>query len=155
MNSFRKLENSDFQILFAWLREPHVTEWWDDGDDTIEKVKSHYSRDMDTVFRFILQSDSGNPIGYFQFYLEQDNVVGIEQFIGDGSLLNMGVGTRAVKGFLEMILKNHYPKTIVVDPDPSNKRAIRCYQKAGFVFQEIKIGIDGQEAYIMKMDFDV
>jgi aminoglycoside 6'-N-acetyltransferase len=155
MNSFRTLENSDFQILFAWLQEPHVMEWWDDGDDTIEKVKSHYTSDMDTVFRFILQSDSGNPVGYFQFYLEQDNVIGIDQFIGDSSLLNMGVGTRAVKGFVEMILKNHHPKAIVVDPDPTNKRAIRCYEKAGFVFQEIKIGIDGQEAYIMKMDSDV
>jgi aminoglycoside 6'-N-acetyltransferase len=155
MNSFRTLENSDFQILFAWLQEPHVMEWWDDGDDTIEKVKSHYTSDMDTVFRFILQSDSGNPVGYFQFYIEQDGVIGIDQFIGDSSLLNKGIGTAAVKGFVEIVNRNRSPESIIVDPDPTNKRAIRCYEKVGFVFQEIKIGIDGKQAYIMKMDTNV
>lgn len=155
MISFRALEDSDFKTLFGWLQEPHVMEWWNDGDDTIEKVKTHYTSDTDTVFRFILQSDSGHPIGYFQSYLEQDGVIGIDQFIGDSSLLNEGIGTAAVKGFVEIVNRDRSPESIFVDPDPTNKRAIRCYEKAGFVFQEIKIGIDGKQAYIMKMDTNV
>ncbi len=155
MNTFRALEKSDYQCLFSWLQEPHVMEWWNDGDDTIKKIKAHYSRDPETVFRFIYQSDTGHPLGYFQYYLEQDNVVGIDQFIGDSTLLNKGIGTAAVKEFTELVIKNRKPSSIILDPDPTNKRAIRCYEKVGFVFQEITIGDYGDPAYIMKLDTNV
>lgn len=155
MNSFRALEDSDLEVLFRWLQEPHVKEWWDDGDDTIERVIAHYTGDTDTVSRYILQSDAGDPLGYFQFYLEQDNVIGIDQFIGECSLLNMGIGTAAVKEFVKMIVNNRNPKAIIVDPAPANRRAIRCYEKAGFEFLKIEIGKDGDPAYIMKMDVNL
>jgi len=155
MVSFRKFRDSDFEIMLKWLQEPHVKEWWDDGDDTIEKVTGHYSRDPDVVSRYILLSDLNLPIGYFQFYLESGNVVGIDQFIGDKTLLNRGVGTEAIKNFLSMIYDEINPATVVVDPEPSNRRAIRCYEKVGFRYAELSVGEDGKEAYLMRMDRDV
>ena len=155
MSSFRTLQDSDFQTLFSWLQEPHIKEWWNDGDDTIEKVESHYSRDPESVFRFIFQSDLGEPLGYFQYYIEQGNVVGIDQFLGNSSLLNKGIGTAAVKAFTELVIKYCSPNSIILDPDPKNKRAIRCYEKAGFVFHKIKLDNNGNQAYIMKMDTNV
>jgi len=38
MLSFRPLLPADFPLLLAWLSRPHVKEWWDDGEDTLEKV---------------------------------------------------------------------------------------------------------------------
>jgi RimJ/RimL family protein N-acetyltransferase len=154
MISFRKLEETDFETLFNWLQQSHVKEWWDDGDDTIEKVRMHYSSDADVVTRFVLLSDTKHPIGYFQFYIEASDVIGIDQFIGEVSLINRGLGTNAVKPFVQLIQDSNQLKTIIVDPETENHRAIRCYEKAGFRFEKLGIGEDGKQAYFMRMDTD-
>jgi len=51
MIRFRKLEDSDLKLMFHWLQQPHVKEWWNDGDDTIDKVKAHYFEPEDNVDR--------------------------------------------------------------------------------------------------------
>jgi len=155
MVSFKKFRDSDFETMYRWLQKPHVKEWWNDGDDTIEKVTDHYSKEDDLVSRYILQSESLEPIGYFQFYIESAGVVGIDQFIGEESFLNKGVGTEAVKMFVEMISCDLDPRMIIVDPEPNNRRAIRCYEKVGFQFAELRVGEKGKEAYIMRMERDV
>ena len=154
MVAFRNFRDSDFETMFRWLQKPHVKEWWDDGDDTIEKVIDHYSKETDVVSRYILQSDIHEPIGFFQFYFESEGVVGIDQFIGEESLLNKGIGTEAVKIFVEMINSDLNPNVIIVDPEPGNKRAIRCYEKVGFHFTEVSVGENGKEAYFMRMERD-
>ena len=155
MSTFRKLEEADFELLFNWLQQPHVKEWWDDGDDTIAKVKLHYTKGADTVTRFLLLSDNKEPVGYFQYYVEPYGVIGIDQFLGDVSLINKGLGTKAVMAFSKLIRETKQPTTIIVDPEPENHRAIRCYEKVGFRYAELSVGEDGKEAYLMRMDRDV
>ncbi|HIE86424.1 MAG: GNAT family N-acetyltransferase [bacterium] len=155
MVSFRPLKESDYPLLFDWLQRPHVKEWWDDGDDTLAKVSRHYSSDPDTTFRYIVQSDDSSPIGYIQYYLEPDEVVGVDLLIGEPALLNQGIGTEVITTFVEMVYSWRDPKKIVIDPEPENIRAIRCYEKAGFVFDKIGLGEDGKQAYFMLMDRDV
>jgi RimJ/RimL family protein N-acetyltransferase len=36
--TLRRLSDTDFPLLLAWLAKSHVKQWWDDGDDTLEKV---------------------------------------------------------------------------------------------------------------------
>lgn len=152
MVTFRKFSKSDFIQLFEWLQEPHVKEWWDDGDNTIEKVIKHYSSEANKVYRYILLSNDKKPIGYFQYYLKSKELVGIDQFIGYKSFLNKGVGTEAIKLFIDIIISDLNPSSIIIDPEPTNCRAIRCYEKVGFKFSEITSGQDGKEAYIMRYD---
>jgi RimJ/RimL family protein N-acetyltransferase len=154
--SFRPLTPDDYPLLLDWLQRPHVKEWWDDGDDTLEKVAAHYS-DPDAE-RFILLSqeaggtDAARPIGYFQSYLEDEGVVGIDQFIGEADLLNRGLGTAAVRAFLQLVIARQNPRRIILDPEPENARAIRCYEKAGFRHYETVLTEDGKRAYMMKID---
>ena len=155
MVSFRPLEESDFPLLLDWLQRPHVKEWWDDGDDTLAKVSQHYSRDPDTTFRFVIQSDDSHTIGYIQYYLESGDVVGIDLFISELALLNRGLGTEVTTTFVNMIKEQLNPMKIVIDPEPENHRAIRCYEKAGFVLDRIGLGEDGKQAYFMFMERDV
>lgn len=154
MISFRPLEESDYQFLLTWLQRPHVKKWWDDGDDTLTKVSRHYSSDPDTTFRYIFESDGHRPIGYIQYYLEPERVVGIDLFIGEPAFLNQGIGTAVVTAFVEMVCARCDPKKIVIDPEPMNTRAIRCYEKVGFVFAEIGLGEDGKQAYFMNIERD-
>ncbi|WP_353733564.1 GNAT family N-acetyltransferase [Rossellomorea vietnamensis] len=53
-------------------------------------------------------------------------------FIGESELFNKGIGTKMVKEFINQIIQEDAPDFIVLDPSKENKRAIRCYEKAGF-----------------------
>ncbi len=59
-------------------------------------------------------------------------VLGIDQFLCNGCRLGQGLGTRMVSAFLKKLLAEPGVIKIQTDPDPSNIRAIRCYDKAGF-----------------------
>lgn len=135
MITFRPLVGADFPTLLSWLQRSHVKEWWDDGDNTLEKVALHYARDPDNAKRFIALLD-GQEIGYFQYHRFGDGHIGTDQFLADHRRLSKGLGTCCLVAFIDMIDSNEAPILISVDPHPKNKRAIRCYQKCEFVHEE-------------------
>ncbi len=155
MFRFRTLTTGDFPLLLEWLSKEHIRRWWNDGDDTLEKVAQHYGKKETDVARFILvELETGveKPIGYFQYYLVSDGTIGIDQFIGDENRINRGVGEKAVRMFVELILRECKPTSIILDPSPDNKRAIRCYEKVGFRHYETKKAEDGSSTYMMRLD---
>lgn len=155
MLKFRPLGADDFPLLLEWLSKEHVKEWWNDGDDTLEKVVRNYGEEETSLERFILVGsfDSGEkPIGYFQYYLIPDGSIGIDQFIGEEECIDRGVGTNAIEMFCEMIMREREPTSIILDPSPENKRAIRCYEKAGFKHYETKAGEKEGLAYMMRFE---
>jgi RimJ/RimL family protein N-acetyltransferase len=123
----------------------------------LEKVALHYGA-KDEAMRFVLVEVKENlekPIGYFQYYLDyfaSDGLIGIDQFIGEENYLNKGVGTNTIKMFVEMIVRQHNPTAIIIDPSPENKRAIRCYEKVGFEYYETKKDENGDAAYMMRLE---
>jgi RimJ/RimL family protein N-acetyltransferase len=142
-------------LLLDWLSREHVRQWWDAGEDTPEKVARNYGEQEEGLARFILiEAEDGaeKPIGYFQHYLAADGSIGIDQFIGEEDYLNLGIGTKAIRIFVEMIMREQDPASIILDPSPENKRAIRCYEKVGFKYYETKEGEEGVLAYMMRLD---
>ena len=155
MYKFRKLLPKDFPTMLEWLSEEHVMEWWNDGDDTLEKVTLHYGKQDEDVRRFILIEEKEGVeknIGYFQYYFTSDSEIGIDQFIGEKDYLSRGVGEKAIKSFIELIKRKHNPKQIILDPSPENKRAIRCYEKVGFVHYETRKNENGEPVYMMRLE---
>ncbi len=141
--------------MLKWLSKDHVKQWWDDGDDTLEKVVSHYGGESGDVVRFILferDEDGEKPIGYFQYYFAPDGSIGIDQFIGEEDRINKGVGEKAIRMFIELIMERHKPTRIILDPSPDNKRAIRCYEKLGFKHYATEKTGDGHWGYMMRLD---
>lgn len=156
MLKFRPLTSDDFPLLLEWLSKEHVKQWWDAGEDTPEKVAHNYGEEEEGLERFILveADESGEkPIGYFQHYHVPDGSIGIDQFIGEEDYVNRGVGTQAIRMFVEMIMREHEPTSIILDPSPENKRAIRCYEKVGFRYYETTEGVEGGLAYMMRLDY--
>ena len=86
----------------------------------------------------------GMPIGYIQSYVamgsgegwwegeEDPGVRGIDQFLAHAEQLGQGLGTRMVRAFVQQLFADPSVTRIQTDPSPENKRAIRCYEKAGF-----------------------
>lgn len=155
---FKPVTSDDFPLLLGWLAKPHVKEWWDDGDDTLEKVAQHYGAPSATTKRFIIiQHDAlgtrgEHAVGYLQYYLLADNGAGIDVFIGEEHLLGKGLGPQIIHAFLELLVTHHNPAYILVDPSPSNERAIRCYEKIGFRYDATVATNDGKQAYLMKIN---
>jgi RimJ/RimL family protein N-acetyltransferase len=155
MLSFRPLRVTDFPLLLIWLANDHVKQWWNDGDDTLEKIVLHYGAEEPDVARFILVESTETEeraIGYFQYYVVSKEIIGIDQFIGEADRINQGIGTDAIELFLEMIITKHTPQQIILDPDSENKRAIRCYEKVGFVHYATEPTGNGKSRYMMRFN---
>jgi aminoglycoside 6'-N-acetyltransferase-1b len=143
--TFQKLAVSDLTMLAEWLKRPHVCEWWD-ACQSLEEVHEKYLPrlvDESSVVPYFAYLD-GTPIGYIQSYVatatsdgwwpdEHDpGVRGIDQFLADEQRLRQGLGTRMVTEFVKVLFRDPSVTKIQADPAPTNARAIRCYEKAGF-----------------------
>ena len=135
---FRPMTAADLPTIKRWLETPHVAEWWHDPAEQFELV----SGDLDhpEVAQFIVAVDE-QPFAYLQCWRlmnwanclgpQPDGTRGLDQFIGEAGMLGCGHGSAFVRAFAGRLLANGVPR-LVMDPDPSNARAIRAYEKAGF-----------------------
>ena len=145
---FRPMLETDVPLLHEWIQRPHVAEWWGGRGASahLEDTKRKYLprlRDSSSV-KCHLAILHGEPIGFIQSYVAlgcgdgwwQDEtdpgVRGIDQFLGDGSKLGQGLGTRMVTAFVRKLFEDPSATRVQTDPNPVNGRAIRCYEKAGF-----------------------
>ncbi len=141
--SFKPITKKDVPLLLKWFKEPHVIKWWptpkEDEDFFAHFLKRIRSKD---TFAYLVLLDN-EPIGYIQYYLidKQKNpwlpelpekIVGTDQFIGRPELIGKGLGPEFIKEFIESILFTKEIDAVIVDPEPKNKAAIRCYEKIGF-----------------------
>jgi len=152
--TFRPMAERDVPLLHDWIRRPHVAQWRGGGDSsaTLEATKRKYLPRLEdgSSIRGYFAWVNGEPIGFIQSYValgcgngwwedETDpGVRGIDQFLGDGSRLGQGLGTRMAAAFVRKLFEDPGVTTVQADPHPANGRAIRCYAKAGFrVFDRI------------------
>ena len=136
---FRPMSAEDLPLLRAWLARPHVRKWWGDPDEQFGLV----SGDMNepAMDQYIVSAEK-KPFGYLQCYrltdwnicfgAQPEETRGIDQMIGVPDMIGRGHGSGFIRVFIEDLLANGTPR-VVTDPDPENTRAIRAYEKAGFV----------------------
>jgi aminoglycoside 6'-N-acetyltransferase len=136
---FRAVTQKDMPLLAAWLAETHVREWWGDPDKGIAEIRQ--AMEEVSVEPLIVELD-GRPVAYLQSYdphLEDDHpyadqpfvTLGIDISIGEPDLLGKGHGSAIIAQFAEQLFEEGAPR-LIIDPDPTNVRAIRAYEKAGF-----------------------
>jgi aminoglycoside 6'-N-acetyltransferase len=146
--SFRAVTEDDLPMIAGWLADPHAAEWWEEGPEAgIAEIRE--AMDSISTEPLIVELD-GRPIGYLQSYdphLEDDHpyrdqpfgTLGIDVTIGIPELVGKGHGSRFIAQF--------------IDPDPSNLRAIRAYEKAGFKTFDTRHSVYGP-ALMMAKDAD-
>ena len=136
--TFHPMSAADMPLIRRWLEAPHVAEWWHDPE-TLEFVGGDL--DHPDLAQFIV-SHNDRPFAYLQCYQIGDWHVsfgpqpvgtrGLDQFIGEADMLGFGHGSSFIRAFIDQLFARGVPR-IVIDPSPSNARAIRAYEKAGFV----------------------
>ena len=126
---------------------PHWQEWWGESDSELAHI-CDMIEGKDTTRPFLFLVD-GKAAGYIQYWhvghhqnpswisrnpwladLPRD-AIGVDLAIGQDQDLSKGIGSAALVKFVT-ILKSLGHDTIIIDPDPDNKRAVRAYEKAGF-----------------------
>jgi len=158
--TFRPVTLLDVPKLHDWLNRPHVAERWDNAT-TLSEVEKRYQANLESnfVFPFIVELD-GKPIGFIQSYNaelvgdgwwlnEPSGTWGVDQYLGEEDLLEKGIGSQFIREFTDELLKKPEVKRVITDPAPDNKRAIRAYEKAGFVGIGITQTPDGP-AFLME-----
>jgi aminoglycoside 6'-N-acetyltransferase len=152
---FRSMTAADLPLVKRWLAEPHVVEWWGDTYEQFELVSGDL--EVEAMDQFIVETD-GRPFGYIQCYDPEvwpDSGLGdhprgtraIDQFIGEPAMVDRGHGSAFIRIFIGQLLASGTPR-VITDPDPVNARAIRAYEKAGFVRDRLVDTSEG-EALLM------
>lgn len=146
---FRPMAAADLLLIRRWLAQPHVAQWWHDAAEQFELV----SGDLDhpDVAQFIVLADE-KPFAYLQCYKLSDwttgfgpqpaGTRGLDQFIGESEMVGQGHGSAFIQAFADQLLASGTPR-VVIDPDPANTRAIRAYEKAGFIKDRVVETPDG------------
>lgn len=132
--------------MVKWLNDSKVLEFYGDSPLNLDEVISKYSPRVEGkhyVKPFILEYKN-EPIGYIQYYKiteaeykaydysENENIFGIDQFIGEVEYWNKGIGTLLVTLIVNYLVEHKKAGRVVMDPQTRNTRAIRCYEKCGF-----------------------
>lgn len=149
--SIRTLEPNDAELLEKWLSNPVVLEYYEGRDRPHDQtlVQQHFYDGADTVTRCVIIYESV-AIGYIQFYeIDEEekeeygyvefsgNIFGMDQFIGEPPYWNRGIGTRLIKDTVQYLINQNQAARIVMDPQAWNARAIRVYEKCGFVKKKL------------------
>jgi aminoglycoside 6'-N-acetyltransferase len=146
---FCPMSAADLPLIRRWLVQPHVAQWWHDPVEQFELV----SGDLDhpDVAQFIVTAEK-KPFAYLQCYHLSDwntgfgpqpaGTRGLDQFIGEPEMVSHGHGSAFIETFAGQLLAAGTPR-VVTDPDPNNARAIRAYEKAGFIKDRIVETPDG------------
>ena len=153
---FRPMSADDLPLIRDWLVLPHVREWWGDPDEQFGLVSGDMSEPA--MDQYVVSHDNV-PFGYLQCYRLTDwNICfgpqpeatrGIDQMIGAPEMVGRGHGSAFIGGFIENLLATGTPR-VVVDPDPGNARAIRAYEKAGFVREKLVDTPDGTSLLMVR-----
>ncbi|MCR8644361.1 acetyltransferase [Paenibacillus sp. N1-5-1-14] len=146
----RLLEDEDADLLVKWLSDPVVLEYYEGRDNPHDRalVQEHFYEDREGITSCIIEYDN-QPIGYIQMYTIDDEereingyaagtrVFGMDQFIGESTFWNRGVGTLLIQGAIEYLIHKRDADKIVMDPQAWNTRAIHVYEKNGFVKKKL------------------
>lgn len=140
---FEPITEAHFPLIHTWLNTPHVAVRWDSHTSMMDVVARFGEKITSDWQRVFIVSRDGQPFGYAQSYKayragdgwwpgEPNTTVGIDQFIGEVSLIGKGLGTEMVRQFSDWLLTEPGTGKVITDPEPDNERAIKCYRRAGF-----------------------
>jgi RimJ/RimL family protein N-acetyltransferase len=152
--TFEKASLKHKDIIFNWLAEPHMVEFWDNSqehkDDILNfidgrKVKSTY---FNGIFTYWIGSINGEPYSLIMsaevtgdendlwkaHTSKTGKTISIDFGIGNKDFLGKGLAAPTLKAFCQFYQNeiDGEVDTFFIDPDADNPRAAHVYDKAGF-----------------------
>lgn len=152
---FEKATLAHKDIIFEWLDEPHMKEFWDNSqehkDDILNFItgqKQHYfygttrywvGYRKNQPFCFLLSdelsADQEDLTELHRAHLSKGGkTISLDFGIGNRDFLGKGLAAPTLTAFTKFYQGDIDPKadTFFIDPDENNPRAQHVYEKAGF-----------------------
>ena len=162
--TLRLMTEHDLAMLYEWLNRSHIVEWWggEEARPTLADVQEQYLPSFSARVRHSIhcnaewRADWVCPVvrcSWKRGRMEEETdpgVRGIDQSLANASQLGKGLGTKLVRALVELLFNDPEVTKIQTDPSPSNLRAIRCYEKAGFERQGTVTTPDGPAVYMVQ-----
>jgi len=128
--SYRAATADDVTLLVEWHADPDVSRYWDDETFTEDEMRARLAREAVDVW---IVEDGGEPVGMLQSWWEADSPKrgGIDGFLVP-SARGRGVMPEVARQLAADLLARGWAE-VTVDPYEWNERAIRGWEKAGFV----------------------
>ncbi|HYM69333.1 MAG TPA: GNAT family N-acetyltransferase [bacterium] len=139
--TLRPVSDADLDALARWFGDPAFVVWWGGTPKRREEVAEKYLGVDPARQAFIVEAD-GMPIGYIQAWSDQPPDGGVDIVLVPEAQ-GRGLGVDAVRA-LSAHLRAAGWRQIIADPVARNRRAIRAFEKAGF----IKIGEQGEHVLL-------
>ncbi|MES2215575.1 MAG: GNAT family N-acetyltransferase [Pseudomonadota bacterium] len=154
--SFHEVTAKHLDTIFAWLKEPHIQEFWDNTqghkDDIINFTEGRKSPSpyCDGKYVYWIASVSGQPFAMLmtiketpedhqgsvklQHLSKTGHTYGIDYMIGDKDFFGKGYGARTLSEFIDFFRRecDASADTFIIDPASDNPKAKHVYMKAGF-----------------------
>lgn len=161
---FEPVTENDKPMLRDWLSTPDAQAWWGDPDHEIALI---YDGEKTGESRGYIVHSGNGPFAYIQSWPcaaqpdaaiadepwvrdQAPGTLGVDITIGRPDLLGKGLGSQTVRAFCQMLFDEGAPR-LIIDPDASNLRAVRAYEKAGFSPFDTFTNPDGSVTQLMEM----
>lgn len=152
---------TDYQLMQDWFSEPELQQfvWCDEkgeGPVPLSRIEEKYGgrvKAQKDVFLFFILLE-GAPIGFIQYYIQDERTIGLDMWIGEKANRSRGYGSKAL-GQMAVLIHARHPgvSTLFIDPEAENIRAVKCYEKAGFQNTGVFTDEEGERCCMMKMEF--
>ena len=157
--SLRAFAFDDLPMLADWLESPALRQWWGDPAEQLALLAADLENplmdqqivSLDGVAFGYMQSYPCNAWGAPQFADMPDDARAVDTCIGVPDMLNKGHGAAMLRLYAQSLLTGG-ASAVLIDPDPSNGRAVRSYRRAGF--QDIAPRTDKDGKHVLVMHFD-
>jgi aminoglycoside 6'-N-acetyltransferase len=144
-----KNQDSDYSLLEKWYQEEEIYSQFEQRKLNNAEIKRKYyprTKKSAKVPVFMIEYDS-HPIGIIQYQkineenqklygLKNNNSYEIDIFIGELNLHNKGIGSKAINIMTIYLFNTKKAELIAMCPVENNEKAIKCYEKSGFVISK-------------------
>lgn len=133
--SLRPATDADLDLLVGWFADPGVYVYWDGAPKPPAQVvgEGYTGGDRPSTEPFIVEV-AGEPVGYIQYCPEDAAGDGIDLFLVPAAR-GRGLGPDAARALVRYLFAERGWRRVTVDPAADYARAIRAWEKAGFVVE--------------------
>jgi aminoglycoside 6'-N-acetyltransferase len=127
LTTVRPATAADAELLASWHADPEVARYWDGETFTVDEIHDRLRREG--VDAWVVE-ERGSPVGYLQSWREGEGG-GLDGFLVPQAR-GRGLMPDAARALAQALLAYGW-REVTVDPYAWNGRAIRAWQRAGFV----------------------
>lgn len=127
---FKLVRIDQKDLIHNWLKQDHIKQWLHGQglSNTLEDLEKFF--EGDSIFQHWIAYDNKTPFAYLLTSNDGSDAITLDLFIGNLNYLGKGLAAPMIKEFLVSQFANK--KEVFIDPEASNIRAIRAYEKVGF-----------------------